>query len=436
MGEGGPNLLSFSIPETWEREGIQASKEALGGHWLSAFQSEILDDLVAQAYRQSPNLRILKVNLDRSNAQSDRARSGLWPVINGLAGASRQDQLGGNEPSFASLALSLDASWEPDFWGRIRAGVDATEFQVAATVEDYESARQILAASVVESWFLAIEAQRLSEVSKKNYEALNKTLGFVNVQYERGLRSGQDIALIRADVKSAEASFKQAEGSARQAKRALEILIGIYPDTNRILEASLPDVPIFQAIGQPANILTQRPDLLAAQHRVRAAYSGQAAAKAESKPNLSLRGVIGGDASQLGQILDPMNVASTLFTNLTAPIFDGGLRQADIAIAKAEIDEAVASYQSITLDAFRDVEEQIDQGQILKAQEIALLGALSDAREALRFTQFRYESAESDLLNVLQVQQRVSFIEAQLVSTRRARLVQYLNLSLALGVTP
>jgi outer membrane protein TolC len=96
----------------------------------------------------------------------------------------------------------------------------------------------------------------------------------------------------------------------------------------------------------------------------------------------------------------------------------------------------MADYQDIALNAFREVERQIDQGQILEQQEVELTQALSDARDALKIIQFRYESAESDLLNVLSVQQRVSFIEGQLVSTRRARLVQYINLSLSLGITP
>jgi len=129
-------------------------------------------------------------------------------------------------------------------------------------------------------------------------------------------------------------------------------------------------------------------------------------------------------------------LATTLLANLATPVFNGGALKADVVVAQSSIDEALSDYQHIALSAFRDVERQIDQGQILEQQEEELSQALSDAQDALRFTNFRYESGESDLFNVLSAQQRVSFIEAQLVSTQRARLVQYINLSLALGIEP
>ena len=217
---------------------------------------------------------------------------------------------------------------------------------------------------------------------------------------------------------------------------ALETLIGSYPGTSRNLSRELPDVPAFQNLGQPADILRRRPDLRSAEFRVSAAYANHAAAVADQKPQLSLNGSLGGSDSSLGKLLDPTRLATTLLGNVSAPIFDAGLRQSAVDAAQSDIDAAYAVYRRTALKAFLEVEDQIDSGAVLKAQEDALLLALEDARQALKFMRFRYESAEVDLLNVLQIQQRVSFIEGQLVSLRRARLVQFLNLSLALGVQP
>ena len=433
---GALSLPSVSIPSEWEMADQTATNfdDQLG--WINAFDDTELHDLVAQAVAHNPNLKRLQARLDQAEAQSRKARSALMPILNASLGGSRTDNFESTASSSADLNAGLNVSWEADLWGRIGASSQASENRANAAQEDFIAVRQVLAASVIENYFLTIEARRLAQVSQNNLDALNKTLGFVTVQYERGLRSGQDISLIRADVASAKVSYNRAEGAARDALRALNILMGSYPQTERLISAGLPDVPAFTAVGQPADILTYRPDIRAAQYRVQAAYSAHKSTKAAQKPNLSLGGVIGGNSSNLENLFDPVAMAATLFGNLTAPIFDGGARKADVMIARADIEESLATYQETVLSALSDVERQIDQSAILVQQERELTQALSDARDALRFTQFLYESGESDLLNVLSVQQRVSFIEGQLVSTRRARLVQYINLSLALGLPP
>lgn len=431
--------LSLDAPATWQSArspALPMDANASQAPWLSGFSETVWAELVNTAYQNNPDLDGLQANLDRAGALSDRARSGLRPVLDGILGLSRSDNLEGPDASSATLGASIAASWEPDVWGRLKASVQAGDFETEAARADLYAARQILAASVVESAFLAIEANSLAQVAQSNLDALSETLGFVEVQYERGLRSAQDLVLIRADVASATASLRQAEGSARAAQRALDVLIGDYPDTNRVLQSELPVVPRLSAMGQPTDILRNRPDLRAAELRVDATYSRQESALAAQKPRLTLGGTFGGSDAQLGQLLDPASLAATLFANVAAPLYDGGQRSADVAVAQADVDSALATYRRTALDAFQDVENQIDQGTILQEREDALFSALQDARNALKFTRFRYESAEVDLLNVLQVQQRVSFIEAQLVSLRRARLSQYVNLSLALGVPP
>lgn len=430
------SLKSVSVPNQWESRAKLDSTPLGRVEWLSGFDDPTLNDLVEQAYRHNPNLKRLRAQLEIARAQSKQAKAGLLPVIEGIAGGTRINGFESADNSSVNLNLGLDVSWDADIWGGIRASAVAEEFSLDAAKSDYEAGYQILAANVAENYFLAIEATGLVEVSKNNLEALETTLGFVTVQYERGLRSGQDISLIQADTASAKVAYNSSKGARRDALRALEVLIGTYPDTQRITSAKPPKVPNLEAIRQPANILNSRPDLRAARSRVLGAYADFDSAKAAQKPNLSLGGLISGNTDQLGSILNPSELAATLFVNLTAPIFNGGSLKAETLLAQAVIDEALADYQELAIDAFREVEEQFDQGQILKQQEVELDQALSHARTALKFTQFRYESAESDLFDVLSAQQRISSIEAQLVSTRSARLIQYINLSLAMGIEP
>jgi NodT family efflux transporter outer membrane factor (OMF) lipoprotein len=426
-------LNPLSVPTVWDgavnTEGVVADP----ADWLVQLDDPALIALVEEAQSASPNLQRLRSRLDRAEALTRRARSSLRPSVDASMGATRADAFGGDDRSSAALSAGLDISWEPDLWGRTGAVVDAASFDIAASRLDLEAGQKLLTANIAEAWFVAIEARLLSDVSETNLAALERTLGFVTVQYDRGLRSGQDIALIRADVASSRASVERARASSRDALRALEILVGRYPDTDRDIPAALPDVPVLAVTGQPADLLNARPDLKAARSRINAAMARVRSADAARLPNLTLGGVIGGSSNGLGSLLDPASLATTLLSNLTAPIFDGGQRKDDIDIAQADVDIAMADYRALALDAYRDVERQLDEDSGLRAQETALTQALSDARDALKFTQFRYESGENDLLNVLSVQQRVNFTEGRLVSVRRARLVQYIDLALATG---
>lgn len=438
-GNGYVSSLGVDLAETWAVQNQAETPPVIttqSAPWLEAFDANEWKMLVEQAFAHNPDLEQLRANLARSDALADQARAGLFPVLDGIAGGSRTDAFEGPNASLAMLTASLSVSWEPDLWGRIGAEVTASEKDREALQYDLNAAQQLLAASVVEAAFLSIEADRLADVSQRNLDALSETLGFVDAQFERGLRSAQDLMLIRADVASATASLRQAEGSVRQAIRALEALIGVYPDTDRRLANRLPAVPVSSIAGKPATVLQTRPDVRAAASRVDAAYARHAMAVADQKPRLALSGSLNGSSARLVDIVDPASMAANLLSNVSAPLFDGGLRAARVKAAQNDIDAALARYKRTAIVAFEEVENQIDQGGVLELREEALSSALEDARQALKFTQFRYESADVDLLNVLQVQQRVSFIEAQLVSLRRARLVQYLNLSLALGVEP
>ena len=423
------------VRKVWQTSKTEAEAVSQTG-WLTDLDDTALQGLVLRAYEHNPDLDVLVANLDRARAEAIRVRAALIPMLDGLAGASRTEEFEGNARSQTGLDASLQVSWDPDIWGRLRTASRAGALQAEAAEADLAAGQQLLAASVAETYFLAIEATGLAEVSKRNLDALTETLGFVTVQFERGLRSGQDISLIRADVASAQVAYNAAQGAERRAARALQILIGAYPEASSFAELVLPDAPALPALGYPADILQNRPDLIAARYRIAASYEVHKSAIAAQYPDISLTGIIGGQAGEIGRVFDPASLAASLFANVAAPIFDGGLRRADVTIARADIDASVANFQNIALDAFLDVENRIDQNAILELQEAELDKALADAEDALRFTRFQYESGESGLLNVLQVQQRVSFIEAQLVSTRRARLVEYINLALALGQPP
>ena len=223
------------------------------------------------------------------------------------------------------------------------------------------------------------------------------------------------------------------ESAGRDAVRALEILLGRYPSAELALRTSLPDSPPHPPVGVPSELLERRPDLVAAERRVAAAFNLLDQAKAARLPSLSLTSNIGGSSNSLSDILDPQNVTWQLATNLLAPIFDGGRRQAQVDIATADQKQALANYGSVALDAFSQAESALDQGVALERRADELGIALQQTNKAYRVAQIRYQEGEIPLLDLLALQQRQDNAGSSLLAVNRLLLEQRVNLHLALG---
>ena len=199
------------------------------------------------------------------------------------------------------------------------------------------------------------------------------------------------------------------------------------------MRATLPDAPPPPPAGVPSEILERRPDLVAAERNVAAAFNSLQSAKAARLPAISLTSEIGGTSDSLTNLLDPANVAWTVAGNLVAPLFDGGQRQSQVDISTAEQKQAVAAYGQAALDAFGEVESNLDQGVVLVDRLSSLSEAAAEANEAYRIARLRYDEGETDLIDVLNIQQRVFSAESNLAAVQRLLLDQRVNLNLALG---
>lgn len=418
-------------PSEW-RAGESASTTITNG-WVGRFNAPLLTALVEEAQANNPGVAAIAASVRRSRGLADRAKAGLSPELLLIGGGSSSGVTGSNGSNTQLTNAGLTASWEPDLWGRIGEGAAAARLDAEAAFLDERAARYLLASSVVDAYVLALEAELQAQVAQRNYDALAETLSFVTIQYERGLRSGRDIALIRSDAANAESSLVLAQNAKRNALRALEILVGRYPGADIFVEPTFPELPALPAGGVPADILQTRPDLIAAELRIDAAYARHKSARAAQRPNLTLTGLIGVDGEGLSGTFDPAGLAWNAAASLAAPVIDGGRRRADVEIAAADIDAAIASYREAVLQAWDDVEQQFDLWVTLRDQEDLNTSALAEAEKALEFTEFAYDIGTADLLDVLALQQRVAALQSQQVAIQSARLIQISRLSLALG---
>ncbi|MEO0713698.1 MAG: efflux transporter outer membrane subunit [Pseudomonadota bacterium] len=399
--------------------------------WIDALDDPVLLALVEEAQANNRNLQAAAANVERSWALAGQAGASLSPAVSLSSGAERGGSIEGR--STDSYNLGLQASWELDVWGRIRAGEQAAVLSAQSAEADYIYSQYSLAAAVARAYFLAIEADQQVDVAAKTLEALTETDRIVQVQNEFGLATSQDVALSRSDLARTQASLTAAEGAQRDALRALEVLLGRYPAADLDVRTTLPDVPKQPPAGIPSTLLERRPDIIAAERSVAAAFNSLDQAKAARMPSISLTGSIGGASPDLADLLNPTNVAWQAATSLVAPLIDGGLREAQVEQATAEQKQAISAYGQAALDAFQEVEGSLDQNVVLRERATALREAANEANRALRIVRLRYDEGETDLLDVLTIQQRVFTADADLVSIERARLDEWVGLNLALG---
>ncbi len=418
-----------NTPSAWAT--VQQNPGEVKVGWLASFKDDVLAALVEEAQANNLNLKLAASNIDSARALSRQAASALSPQFNLTAGSNRS---GTREATGSSSQdIGLQAGWELDLWGRIRSGNQAAAQSVIAAEADYKFAQYSIAANVAQAYFAAIEASQQLDIAQKSIDTLLETNRIVKVQYENGVGDKQNLALAEADLASAQDGLASSKGARRDAIRSLELLLGRYPEAELKVSQNLPALPAAAPAGLPSDLLERRPDLIAAERRIAAAYNKVDQAKAARLPSVSLSGSIGGASNSLGSLLDPGNVAWRAASSLLAPLFDGGLTKAQIDASTADQQAAITSYTQAALSAFGEVETSLDQNVVLRQRVRALTDTLNSAEEALRIANIQFKEGEIALIDVLSIQQRVFSARRNLISIKRAMLSQHVNLNLALG---
>jgi len=385
--------------------------------WINTFNDATLQKLVEEAQKNNKNLAAAAANVDRSWSLARQAGAALKPKIDLTSGAQNTSQSGAS-----NLSLGAQISWELDLWGRIRTGAWASQASAQAVEADYRYAQHSLAASTAKAYFTSIEANLQSDIERETVGILGETLRIVEVRFDNGLGSSQDVSLARSDLALARERLTAADGAYRNALRSLELLLGRYPGADIEVRASLPTVPPPPPVGIPSELLERRPDIVAAERRVAAAFNATEQAKVARLPTIGLTSNLGGASNSLSGVLSSGNTSWSLGLNLLAPLFDGGVLREQVEIATADQKQSLALYGDAALKAFGELENTLDQGVVVTKRQIDLAEAASEADEAYRVANLNYQAGETDLLSVLIIQQRVISTKRNLSTLKRLLL--------------
>ena len=424
MAEALPNLV---VPEGWGA-GDQTGGAVTHG-WPAAFADPRLDALIAEAILHNPDLLVAAARVEAAAQYVEAAESKLYPQVDFLA-------RGGGEMSGDNSGLEgggIFVGWEPDLWGRLRSARAASERSYEQVIADTEYARQSIAALVAKSYFLAVEAGVQQRLAEDMLSAAEQLIMLAEERRRVGRGDSYEVALSRANAETFRDSVLQLSFSREQAQRAIEALVGRYPSATVDIATELATWPGPVPGGLPSELLERRPDVIAADRRVAAAFSRVQEAKAARLPSISLTTSINSISSDLFVLQDRENPVWSAGLSLLAPLYSGRALKSQVQIRSAEQRQAVADYGRIGARAFGEVENALAAELTAGRREQVLNLAAAANQEALNLAQIRYRVGSGDLRAVQQQQVAVHGSRSALVRVQTERLVQRVNLHLALG---
>ena len=417
------------IPPAWK---AVAATDPVADNWLQSFNDPVLSALVAEAIANNLDLRIAAAKVTVAQQAVIVVGAQLLPHVGAVLGAraTKDEDHSGTSDSTVAYA---GVAWEIDVWGRLRAQRAAAEARYEATALDYAYARQSIAATTAKLWYLTIETRRLAALAEQAATIYGQLLTLVQVRRTAGKDSDLDVVDVRAKLETAQSEVERARERYGEARRALEVLLGRYPAAEIDAAVAYPALPALVGSGVPSALLERRPDLVAAEREVVAAFRGTEAAELALLPNFSFSLVGGRLGDQALSVLRLNPWLASAGIGVSIPIYEGGALQAKVEIATAQQAQAVARYGAVALTAFREVETSLANERLLALQLPLDRKALDDRTEAVRIATVQYKAGRRDLLWVGQLQSFALATQADLIKLESTQRVNRVRLHQVLG---
>ncbi len=427
-------------PAAWQFGSASASTAAVTADaWWKNFNDPDLDRLVALALARNNDLAAATVRVRRAQLQSGLADQKLRPSFSGSVSTGSSRALGGDAVSGGtSSSASLGVSYEVDLWNKLGSQRDVARWEALATQQDRDSTLLALVGTTAQLyWQIGYLNQRLA-AGRLSIATAQKTLELVQAQYRAGAVSGLEVAEAQQNLSSQQASQTTLEQQAVQATTALALLFdapaGADNPGTSTQPLRLPDQPLpLVAAGLPADLLARRPDLRAAELRLRESLSSVDATRASYYPSLTLTGGLGSASTALLNVL--ANPVASLGVGLSLPFLNRTTMDLDIKVSQNQYEEAVVNFRQALYKAFGDVDNALSARQQYLQQGALLAQSLEAARTAERLYEIRYRAGAVALKSWLDAQEKRRSAEIAVAENRLNQLTNHATLYQALGGT-
>ena len=443
------------LPDDWGQRGggLQATEIELV-EWWQVFEDPVLDRLIRTSYENNYSLEIAGLRVLEARAQLGIAVGNQYPQLQrGRGGITRvsASESGANttagDLNFWQYDVGADVSWEMDFWGRFRRGIESADANLAASVANYDNAVVLLTGQVAQTYIAIRTAEEQLRVARENVTLQQRSLEITQVRFRHGDADELDVQQARTLLLSTQASIPEIETSLVQARNALSTLLARAPgDLGDLLgsDSIIPRLPEQVATGVPADLLRRRPDVRAAELQAAAQSALIGVAEADLYPSFTLTGSIGlsaadgTDTTRTGKSGPDQLFRSDSLVFQGGPAFSWNLLnygriKNNVRIQDARFQQLLINYQDTVLSAAREVEDAMVAYVRGLEQDAILAEAVEAARRSVELSNLRYKEGLSDYQRVLDAQQSLFGQQQRYVVNKGAVAASLVGIYKALG---
>lgn len=414
------------------------------GEWWTLFGDPLLNELAAAVEVSNQNIAAATAAYAQARALVREQRAGLFPVVSLNGSGSRSGGGGGTgtigtgagtggSRSGNSVRLSIGGTWEPDVWGRLRAGVSSAAASAQASAADLASARLSAQGELAANYISLRQTDAQAALLRSTITGYERSLQIARNRYAAGIAPKTDVLQAETQLANAQADEAGLQRQRAQLEHAIAVLIGKAPGDFTLAPATwnpvVPQVPV----GVPSTLLQRRPDIAAAERRVAAANEQIGIARSAYFPNIGLSASYGSSGSSVADLFSAGTTLWSLGLSVAQTVFNAGATGARVEGAQAAHEETVARYRQTVLAAFQDVEDQLSAAQVLERQ-LALRRQASraaDENETLQMN--RYRAGQISYSEVVSAQVSALNARRSLVQAQAGRQTAAIALIQALG---
>jgi len=421
--------------------------------WWQILDDPVLNELVELARQQNNNIKIAGLRVLEARAALGIAVGNQYPQTQVASGSATRIEASENNAntaagdlSFNQFTVGVGASWEIDFWGRFRRGIESADANLLATLASYDDTLILLTAQVVDTYAVIRTAEEQLRIAKENLVLQQRSHDIVDVLYRHGESNELDVQQAETLLLSTKATIPGFQVTLRKANHALSTLLGMRPaDMSAMLgEGSIPHVPKEILVGVPADMLRQRPDVRRAELAAMAQNAQVGIAKTNLYPSFSISGSLGlaaaGDTdttrsgnSGIGELFSTDSLTYSIGPSFVWPFINYGRIKNNVRVQDARLQQALIQYREVVIQAARDVEDAMTAYVGSQLQETILTASVVSARRSTELSMLRYKEGFADYQRVLNAQQALFGQQQRYVANKGEAMRSIAQVYRALG---
>lgn len=448
-GSMAPHYQQPALPVAERYPGVERSSAVAGStdsaaraafSWQDVFADPDLRATIETALAHNRNLRLRVLQIAEARASRGIQRAERLPALNATAqgiraGTPENINMAGLPGVISVYVVDAGASWELDFWGRVRSLDTAALESYLATAAAQRAFAVSLVEQVANTWLEGRELDERIDLARRSTDSRTQSYRIFKRRYEEGAATRLELAQVETLLTQAQSLLAQLQQLRDINAHALQLLLSTADEAPPRASASVKVDDVIRPLqaGLPSQLLTDRPDIIAVEHQLKAAHANIGAARAAFFPRVTLTGSLGTSSTDLDGLFAAGSRSWSFMPSISVPLFEGGRLRASLDLARVRREMAVATYEATIQTAFRDVVDALSLQQWLAEQVTIQQRALAAQQERARLAQLRYESGAVAYLEILDAQRDLLSAEQMLVQTRRQLQSARVRLFASLG---